>query len=71
MAMILTLDTMAERYKCLPSEVLARGSTLDLYVMDAALSYHNYQHKKAMGKADDLYSQEELEAIMQKVKDNG
>ena len=68
MAMILTLDTMAERYKLLPSEILARGNTLDLYIMDAALSYHNYQHKKSMGKVEQDYTTEELMEMMQKVK---
>jgi hypothetical protein len=63
MAMILTIDTLAERYGMLPSEAMLRGSTFDLYVMDAAISYHNYQRKKAMnnGVAPAVdYSQEEM-----------
>jgi len=59
---------MAERYKLLPSEILARGNTLDLYVMDAALSYHNYQHKKAMGKVEEDYTTDELVEMMKQVK---
>lgn len=33
------LDSLAERYKMLPSQVLEQASTLDLYVFDVAVSY--------------------------------
>lgn len=68
--MILTLDTMAERYKMLPSQVMATASTFDLYVMDAAVSYHNHQQRKANGKSPDLSTNEMLE-IMKKARENG
>lgn len=36
------LDSLGERYGKLPSEVLEKASTLDLWVFDAAISYRNY-----------------------------
>lgn len=68
MALILSLDTMAERYKMLPSELMNRASTFDLYVMDAALSYHSYKQKLASGEVAEQYSVDELQAMMQKAK---
>lgn len=72
--MILTIDTLAERYKMLPSEVMNRSTTFDLYVMDAAMSYHNYQSKKAsnngIAPAPELTTDEMLE-IMKKARQDG
>jgi hypothetical protein len=58
---------MADRYKMLPSEVLARATTLDLYIMDAALSYHNHQSKLASGQQPD-YEADDLLAAMAQTK---
>jgi hypothetical protein len=69
--MVLTLDTIGERYGMLPSEVLSRGSTLDIYVMDVALSYHEYQRKKSEKKVDsDMFEPDQLKAMMDRVKKN-
>jgi hypothetical protein len=68
--MILTLDTMAERYKMLPSQVIRDASTFDLYIMDAAISYHNHQQRKLNGQSPEL-STDELMEIMKKAKQNG
>lgn len=65
--MILTIDTMAKRYKLLPSEILSRSSTFDLYIMDAAIAYHNYQLAKAEGKTPEM-SEDELLEILKKSK---
>jgi hypothetical protein len=67
--MILTIDTLAERYGMLPSMVLAQGSTLDIYIMDAALSYHDYKSKKANGKYAGQESSEELAALLRKSRE--
>lgn len=67
MAMILMIDTLADRYKMLPSEVMDRGTTFDLYVMDAAISYHNHQARKDSGKPPE-YTQEEMLEMIKKVK---
>jgi hypothetical protein len=45
--MIITLDNLATRYHCLPSEALERSSTFDLHVMDIATRWANYQHEEA------------------------
>lgn len=45
--MLLTLDNLAHRYHCLPSEALARATTFDLRVMDASSKWLNYQQEKA------------------------
>jgi len=60
---------MAERYKLLPSEVLVRGNTLDLFIMDAAISYQNHQTRKQNGKVAEDYSQEELMAMIKKTRE--
>lgn len=66
--MILTLDRMAERYGMLPSQVMNHGSTFDLYVMDAALSYDNYHQKKSQGDVAQSYSVDELQEMMKGIK---
>jgi len=48
--MVITLDNLAHRYSCLPSEVLRRGSTFDLYVLDVSTKWSNYQQDKADGR---------------------
>jgi hypothetical protein len=44
--MVITLDNLAHRYQCLPSEALARATTFDLYVMDISTKWSNYQYQK-------------------------
>lgn len=48
--MIVAVDAMAKRYGKLPSEILASASTLDLVVLDAALTYENYLQEKEKNK---------------------
>jgi len=66
--MILTLDTMGERYGMLPSQILSNASTLDLYIMDTAISYHNHQHKAQENKASLDYEQADLVAAMERTR---
>lgn len=68
--MILTADALAERYGLLPSEVLSRASTLDLYVMDAAITYRDYQQKKANKEYVPELTQEEMMAMLNKTREN-
>jgi len=67
---ILTIETMAKRYKMLPSEVLERGNTYDLYIMDAAIAYHNYQTNKASGnqEAPPELTDDEMIAMMADIR---
>ena len=53
MALILTIDGLGKRYGMLPSEVLDRSNTFDLYIMDMAMTFENYHHKKAMNNGMD------------------
>lgn len=70
--MILMIDSLGKRYGMLPSEVLLRSNTFDLYIMDASLTFENYHHKKAMNNgvapAPD-YSTDELVAMFNQNKD--
>lgn len=66
MSSILWIDSIGKRYGMLPSEVLGRANTFDLYILDAALAFENYQHKKAMNNGRDPlpeYTPEELEKM--------
>ncbi len=62
---------LADRYKMLPSQVMNQANTFDLYIMDAALTYYQYQQKKASGNVQDLYETEDLLHIMNRAKTNG
>ena len=71
MVSILQVDGLGKRYGLLPSEVLARGNTFDLYIMDCALTFENYHNKKAANNGKEPipdYTENELMAIMQKAK---
>lgn len=62
--MVILIDTMAERYGMLPSEVMQRANTFDVFVADTAIGYRNYLQDKASGKnvmyKPEAYSQDEL-----------
>ena len=61
---------MAERYGYLPSEILTRGTTVDLEIFNIAAMLRLRQHKQSKGESiHDTYSQEELLEIYSKVKD--
>ena len=45
--MILAIDNMASKYHCLPSKVLAMGTTFDLRVCEIATMWHNRQNEQA------------------------
>jgi hypothetical protein len=48
--MLITLDNLAHRYQCLPSEALGRANTFDLYVLDISTKWFKYQNDVANGK---------------------
>lgn len=50
--MFLTLDNLAHRYRCLPSEAMARGTTFDLYVLDISARYQTYVHDREQAKTN-------------------
>ena len=72
MASILWLDSLGKRYGMLPSEVISKANTFDLYVMDAAMAFENFHHKKSMNNGIDPipdYTTDELLAMVAKGKD--
>lgn len=40
------IDKIAERYGCLPSEVLSRGDSFDIFVIETMWSYEQYRDDK-------------------------
>jgi hypothetical protein len=55
------IDTLSERYGMLPSEVISRATTFDIFVADTAIGYRNMMQDRSMnpGKIPD-YTQEQL-----------
>lgn len=71
MVSILQVDGLGKRYGLLPSEILKRGNTFDLYILDCALTFESYHHKKAMNNGNipaDTYSQDQLMNMLNKSK---
>lgn len=63
--MILTLDNLACRYHCLPSEAMAKGTTFDLYVLDVSAKWNKRQQDISEGKTvEHKLSQEEMMAMI-------
>lgn len=69
--MKITLDNLATRYHCLPSEALTRATTFDLHVMDVAIQWSNYQHEVATTgkKPVPKLSQETMTEMLKRVKE--
>ena len=62
----------------LPSEILSKGSTFDMYVLDVATRWVKYQQEVAEGKESvtkttsrSQPSQQELLAMIERVKKQG
>ena len=70
--MILTLDNLAQRYKCLPSEALDRATTFDLRVLEVQSQWERRQRDIAEGKqsakASPKLSQQQMQAMIDRVK---
>ena len=67
------IDGLAKRYGKLPSEILREANTFDLYIIDAAMTFEQYHHKKAMNKGQeplDNYTTEDLLKIYNNNKEN-
>nr|DAU83276.1 MAG TPA: hypothetical protein [Caudoviricetes sp.] len=61
------LDALGERYGMLPSELLDRANTFDLWVYDVAVSWINAENDKANGKTPQ-YDESDLRKRMENVK---
>lgn len=60
------IDGMAHRYGLLPSEVIQRATTQDLYIYDAVSSYQQYIHTKERKKNNILNEPAEADANLVK-----
>lgn len=75
--MILLIDTLASRYHCLPSEIVARGDSLDVYIVTEALEIRSYHDRRAdalnSGQMPPTknYTQEQLQEIVKRSKQHG
>lgn len=69
--MLLTIDNLAHRYNCLPSQALEHGNTFDLHVLDVSARWSKRQNEIAEGKTPQgkIPSQEEMIAMIQRVKE--
>lgn len=70
MTAILRVDGLGKRYGLLPSEVLKRADTFDVYILDAVMTFEDYYNKKAKSKNGlgpvPEFTQDELLAMMEK-----
>lgn len=73
MLSLLQIDGLGKRYGLLPSEVVKRADTFDLYVMDVVMSWEQYQHKKAISNGKPVVpniNQDQLLRIFNKNNEN-
>jgi hypothetical protein len=69
MVSILQIDALGKRYGLLPSEVLVRANSFDLYILDCSLTFESFYHRKQLnkGKVDPKdYDIEALKRINEK-----
>ena len=73
--MLLTVDNLAHRYHCLPSEVLERATTLDLHVIDLSSKWQRHQHEELEKQQANQYApkrpnltKDQMQAMMDRVK---
>lgn len=52
--MVMLIDTVAERYGMLPSEVMSRANTFDVFIADTAIGYRNLVQTRAMNGGKDV-----------------
>ncbi|CAB4127924.1 hypothetical protein UFOVP109_8 [uncultured Caudovirales phage] len=70
--MILAIDGLAERYGVLPSEVMHRASTFDIYVLNTVRHWNNRQaamREAGVERSVPHLSQDELQQIMTDFKE--
>jgi hypothetical protein len=76
--MMITLDNLAHRYQCLPSEALARSNTFDLKVLHLSSAWQHHQQEQAEAEANPgaprkpkrkKHTANELQAMLDAVRD--
>jgi hypothetical protein len=64
------LDSMAERYSVLPSQILAQGTTLDICIFDTAHSYRRHLEDRKQKPAEQFYSESDLLTAVNRVRND-
>jgi hypothetical protein len=50
-SMLLTVHNLAKTYGLMPSEIMSRATTFDLYVLDVSTRHSKYQQDVAQGRS--------------------
>ena len=69
--MIMLIDTLSERYGILPSEVMTRANTFDVFVADTAIGYRNVIQERSMNgdkKPTPKLSEKDMMAALERVR---
>ena len=69
--MVMLIDTLSERYGILPSEVMTRANTFDVFVADTAIGYRNVMQERAMNgdkKPTPKLSEKDMMAALERVR---
>ena len=69
--MIMLIDTLSERYGILPSEVMTRANTFDVFIADTAIGYRNAVQEQAMNgdkKPTPKLSEKDMMAALERVR---
>jgi len=69
--MIMLVDTLSERYGILPSEVMLRANTFDVFIADTAIGYRNAVQERAMNgdkKPTPKLSEQTMMAALERVR---
>lgn len=70
-SMLLTVHNLAKTYGLMPSEVLERATTFDLYVLDVSTRHSKYQQDRANGKTPTVtkkHSTAELQEMLMRAR---
>ena len=62
--MIMLVDTIAERYGMLPSQVMNEATSFDVFVADTAIGYRNLIQQRAMNGGKDVLPELSVEELM-------
>jgi hypothetical protein len=66
------LDFIAKRYGILPSELLAKGSSIDIHVAEVGIGYENYlinrDKNKSIGPTPARVTQQEAQDMWNRLK---
>jgi hypothetical protein len=69
---VLMLDSLGQRYGCLPSQLLAQGDVLDISIMVKSIAWHNEREARSRSgmemPVNHNYSNDELQAMLERTR---